>query len=58
MRDARQGPLSEDGTILLGAKRYARIHGEYLELVEDRAVSSPERPIWRIAQRVALRHRE
>jgi hypothetical protein len=41
--------VSGDGTIMLGARRYARIDGDYLELVADHAASTPEKPIWRIA---------
>ncbi|OZI59453.1 hypothetical protein [Bordetella genomosp. 11] len=41
--------VSGDGTIMLGARRYAPIHGDYLELVADHAASTPERPVWRIA---------
>ncbi|ANN76389.1 hypothetical protein BAU07_03990 [Bordetella flabilis] len=41
--------VSGDGTIMLGAKRYARVNGDYLELVADHAASTSEKPIWRIA---------
>jgi hypothetical protein len=41
--------VSGDGTIMLGAKRYARINRDYLELVADHAASTSEKPIWRIA---------
>ncbi|ARP84907.1 hypothetical protein [Bordetella genomosp. 9] len=40
---------SGDGTIMLGGKRYAEIGGDFLEVLPDRATSTRERPIWRIA---------
>jgi hypothetical protein len=44
-----QAQVSGDGTIMLGAKRYAGIEGAYLELVADHAASTPDMPVWRIA---------
>ncbi|ARP90924.1 hypothetical protein CAL14_12000 [Bordetella genomosp. 9] len=40
---------SDDGTIMLGAKRYAEVEGNYLALTADHAASTQERPVWRIA---------
>ncbi|OZI18947.1 hypothetical protein CAL26_14850 [Bordetella genomosp. 9] len=40
---------AEDGTIMLGARRYANVDGNYVELVLDHPLSTPGQPVWRIA---------
>ncbi|ARP91848.1 hypothetical protein CAL14_17445 [Bordetella genomosp. 9] len=41
-------PMREDGTLALGDRIYARVGGDYLGLLRDRAASTPGRTVWTV----------